>query len=306
MTRRADSVLILAVLLIWPASALAQGDLKKVDLRSPLLTPPLALEGVMEPIYKVNVLAQLDRKGAGKGTIELDTNAPVFNEFGLVAEGKNARPPMKLACTVGLVKSDAGQHLYEIKIPRVTTPLRWVTLDDGYFERLLVLGKDGKVKHVVVMTDEAREPLPPPCHPGCFPEGTLVRVPGGVAPIEKIRKGDLVTTVDPGGKTSPVKVADVFTTRNKLVKVRTSEGSLVTTRTQPLCLASGEFRLAGELRADDRIWGWKDGKKRELLVLDVTDTKREGQVFNLVLGDSIVFIAGDFLARSKPPFAVSD
>ena len=37
------------------------------------------------------------------------------------------------------------------------------------------------------------------------------------------------------------------------------------------------------------------------LLLRVTKTDRVVQVFNLVLNDSELFVAGGFLARSKPP-----
>lgn len=38
-------------------------------------------------------------------------------------------------------------------------------------------------------------------------------------------------------------------------------------------------------------------------VSHVTQTERTEQVFNVVLGDAELFIAGNFLARRKPPFA---
>ena len=45
-----------------------------------------------------------------------------------------------------------------------------------------------------------REPMPEPCHPGCFPRGTLVATPQGLRSIETIVVGDLVTTVLVGGE----------------------------------------------------------------------------------------------------------
>src|SRR5438874_1482413 len=65
-----------------------------------------------------------------------------------------------------------------------------------------------------------RQPLYPPCHPGCFPAGTLVRLPQGVAPIERIGEGDRVMTVGADGKPASGKVVSVFVTRNRLVNVR--------------------------------------------------------------------------------------
>jgi hypothetical protein len=148
----------------------------------------------------------------------------------------------------------------------------------------------------------AKEEIPTkPCHPGCFPAGTLVETPTGLRPIETIRAGEVVLGVRPDGTTAPVKVQSIFTTPNRLVKVRTDGGIVFTTETQPLCLTDGRFRAAGELQKGDRIWRWQDGKRQVVTVLDVTQTERAEPVHNLVLGDSEIFIAGGFLARSKPP-----
>jgi hypothetical protein len=143
--------------------------------------------------------------------------------------------------------------------------------------------------------------LPPPCHPGCFPARTPIRVPGGSQPIERLREGDLVTTVGPDGAAAPHKVASVFVTKNRLVEVRTEAGTLVTTETQPLALACGGLRAAGELKAGDRVFRWDGRERRAVTVRSVSPTGREEPVFNLILGDSAVFVAGGFLVRSKPP-----
>ena len=144
-----------------------------------------------------------------------------------------------------------------------------------------------------------------PCHPGCFPAGTAVRVPQGTTltdtkPIERIGQGDLVVTIDADGQPTSTAVVSVFITRNRLVNVRTDAGFLETTRTQPVCLQTGELRAAGELKAGDTIWRWDGARRQAATVREVTDG-RAAQVFNLVLGDPTVFIAGDFLVRSKPP-----
>jgi tRNA A-37 threonylcarbamoyl transferase component Bud32 len=144
------------------------------------------------------------------------------------------------------------------------------------------------------------------CHPGCFPAGTLVKTPTGTRPIKGLRAGDEVTAVLPGGAGYSARVQSVFTTRNRLLKVETDDGHLFTTKTQPLCLVDGSIQATGHLRAGDLIFRWKQGKRRAMRVLTVTATDRLETVFNLILGDGEVFIAGDFLARSKPPAVTSD
>jgi hypothetical protein len=140
-----------------------------------------------------------------------------------------------------------------------------------------------------------------PCHPGCFPAGTLIDMPNGSKPIECVREGDLITTVSADGIASQAVVAAVFIARNRLLEVRTDAGSLVTTQTQPLALVGGGLRAAGELEASERILRFHDGERRTATVRSVSATGRVEQVFNLILAEPGIFVANGFLARSKPP-----
>jgi hypothetical protein len=155
-----------------------------------------------------------------------------------------------------------------------------------------------------------------PCHPGCFPRGTLVDTPRGERAIESIQVGDALTAVLRGGEAATVNVQSVFVTRNRLWRIETEDGVLLTTEKQPLCRigqsdtsggTTGEFFggfmavPAGQLQPGDRILRRTDGELRAVNVLKVSRTDRIEKVFNLVLGNSEVFVAGGFLARSKPP-----
>ena len=46
-----------------------------------------------------------------------------------------------------------------------------------------------------------------------------------------------------------------------------------------------------------------NGERRAVKVLGISSADREAKVFNLVLGGTKGFMAGDFLVRSKPPSA---
>lgn len=148
---------------------------------------------------------------------------------------------------------------------------------------------------------EFRESYPEPCHPGCFPRGTLVETPRARRAIETIEAGDELLAFLPNGERVIGRVQSVFVTDNRLWEVITSEGKLLTTETQPLCLADYRTRPAGELEPGDTILRWQDGCLRSDAVVSVLSTGRVEKVFNLVLGDSKLFVAGGFLARSKPP-----
>jgi hypothetical protein len=140
-----------------------------------------------------------------------------------------------------------------------------------------------------------------PCHPGCFPQGTLVLTPSGPRRIESVAAGDEVVAFLSRGERTTRAVQSVFVTSNRLWEVTTEAGTLLTTETQPLCLATGEFRAAGELEPGDVILREAEGAATPTKVLDISRTERIEPVINLVLGDREAFVAGGYLARSKPP-----
>jgi hypothetical protein len=144
-----------------------------------------------------------------------------------------------------------------------------------------------------------------PCHPGCFPAGTKIAVGSETKAIETIKVGDSINTISKDGKLSQGKVTFIFVTTNRLYEVRSDKGTLVTTETQPLSLASGVLRAAGELREGDQIARWVDGARSLVTVKEVVETKRYEPVYNLVLGEPTLFIANGYLARSKPPAVVA-
>jgi hypothetical protein len=314
-------VMLLACALAASASACPQAQhpkapipkaqkTRKLVLMSDVNTPPVPLAEHGKPICVFRIEATVDEKGEGEGTLELDPNVRSYNEFGDIT-GVTEVGHLVLDCTIKFVKSGKSgarpprfeQHerrLYSIEGKKIASRLSLAIIDaEGRQGRLIIQSADGKGPTTVI---HVYQPLPPePCHPGCFPAGTSVMTPDGARPIDRIHAGDMVTTVRADGTTAPIKVQSVFVTPNRLVKVETDGGVLLTTLTQPLCLAGGQYRAAGELTAGDRIERWRDGKRESVTVLGVALTERYENVFNLVLGNLEVFIADGFLARSKPP-----
>jgi hypothetical protein len=271
-----------------------------------------------KPVYRVHLTARVDKNGEGNGMLVLDITPRRVDEFGL-PEVAAALPPVKLECSLKFVKKkklllgtagtpavEVEYRLFEIAGPKITSRLSLATEGDNWSSaRLLVSDKDGKGRIAVPV--RGPEPLlPPPCHPGCFPVGTPIHVPGGVKAVESLRIGDAVTKVGSDGTLGQGKVASVFATKNRLIEVRTEGATLTTTDTQPLALVGGELRPAGELKAGDRIYTWDGRERRAVAVRSVVATGREAQVFNLVLGEPVLFVAGGFLARSKPPAPAID
>lgn len=150
-------------------------------------------------------------------------------------------------------------------------------------------------------TPPTREKLQEPCHPGCFPKGTLVVTPSGLREIQTVGKGETVTIITADGTATTGPVESVFETCNKLLDLATDAGTLRTTETQPLCLVSGGFTDAGKLKPGDQIWKWADGKRTTVTVKEINPVEGTSAVFNLVVGTDKVFVANGFLARGKPP-----
>jgi hypothetical protein len=140
-----------------------------------------------------------------------------------------------------------------------------------------------------------------PCHPGCFPRGTLVDTPQGPRRIETIQIGEPLTAFLPSGQQIVARVQSIFVTQNRLWKIETSGGTLLTTEAQPLCVAFNRAIPAGELQPGDFVLFRAGMGQIPVEVVAAKPTGRTERVFNLVLGDSEVFVAGGFLARSKPP-----
>jgi hypothetical protein len=295
----------------------AQPEKETLELNSGPLHPGLPLAESSKGVFGVSLTAEVVKNRFGRGALVLDPDAPAFDEFGFRTPGGTLLP-IRLECTVNLVKKRkfqwqlrrGGQDitaeqewlLFRIQGPKITSRLflAMVAEKDAFIThgRLLVHDKDGKVRYAV---DVQTPPPHEPCHPGCFPAGTAIQVPGGTRPIERIRAGDLVTTVGPDGAGSSAKLVAVFVTRNRLVEVRTEAAALLTTTTQPFALAGGGLRAAGDLKAGDRIDRWNGGRRRATTVQSVSATGREEPVFNLILGDPAIFVANGHLVRSKPP-----
>jgi hypothetical protein len=297
-------------------AAAAEPDQVGVDISGGVEGRGLVVAESDKPVYRLQLTARVDKNGAGKGTLVLDPTQNAVDEFGF-PEVIAALPPVKLECSLKLVKkkkllsgrggappAEVEWRLFEITGPKITTRLALATEgDDWSFGRFIVSDKDGKERVAVSVRGPIQvvAPPPPPCHPGCFPAGTPIHVPGGTKAVDGLRVGDVVTTVGPDGAAGEGKVAAVFVTKNRLIEVRTEGKTLVTTEKQPLTLAGGGLRAAGKLKEGDRVAVWDGRERKSVAVKSVAATGREEKVFNLILGEGVLFVADGFLARSKPP-----
>ncbi len=204
--------------------------------------------------------------------------------------------------TVAEWQNAGGGHTTPASIPLVS---RWLGDEPiqtiGYYHH--VSERDRRRLARMFPEAELAESDPPqePCHPGCFPKGTLVQTPSGPRLIETIQAGDAITAFDLQGNAVDSRVQSVFITTNVLIQINTANGSLLTTKIQPLCLSDFRVIAAGKLQPGDVILRRDSGEMKPVKIIDISLTHRTEQVFNLVLGNPEIFIANGFLARSKPP-----
>jgi len=312
----------LALVLAFADVAAADELEKPVELSGVIDGRGLPMAECDSGVHRIKLTVQLNAKGEGTGTLTLDATPNPVDEYGFPITVK-ADPPVKLECTVkrtgtkkalaegppGAPANEVDWELYEITGPKIVSKLSLAreTRAGWTYARFLWATKEGKNRTLVMLQGpqpKLEVPPPPPCHPGCFPAGTKVVVPNGTKAVEDLRPGDAITTVGPDGKPGKGKVAQMFLTSNKLVEVEVEGRTLISTATQPLALADGKIRPAGELKTGDRIFVWEKGERGTATVKSVYVTDRTAPVYNVVLGDTTLFVAGGFVARTKPPAPV--
>ena len=93
---------LLAIALVALAPA-AEPEKTMIELRSGLVAPGLPLLENDKGIYGSRLSARVDKKGEWTGVLELDPNAPAYDEFGFVRAAADL-PPIRLECTLKFVK----------------------------------------------------------------------------------------------------------------------------------------------------------------------------------------------------------
>lgn len=160
---RRGMVLMAGCLALVSSRASAQGPITpNIELQSGPLTPAVFLDESRQPVHQIRLLVDSDGK---RGTLVLDPNDPEFNEFGDLVGGiltpqssgkPGGLPAVELECVIELMKAGPQNWLlFRVKGPGITSQLRVATrgpiLDAGP-ARLLVLGRDRRVKTVIDLT----------------------------------------------------------------------------------------------------------------------------------------------------------
>jgi hypothetical protein len=308
---------ILALALVLAATAAGDdSDKKTLELTGSIDGRGLPMAECDSGVHRIKL--EIDAKGEGPATLVLDQTPNLVDEWGAPVILKS-EPLVKLECVlkrVGKKKAlaegppgapaiEVEWELFEITGPKIVSKLSLAreTRTGWTYARFLWATKEGKNRTLVTLKgpEPERVLLPPPCHPGCFPPGTMIEVPTGTKRVDDLRAGDIVTTVGSDGKPARASITAMFMTKNRLVEVNIEGKTLITTMTQPLALADGKVRPAAELQPGDRIEVWSKGERSTATVKSVDVNLRDAPVYNVVVGDPALFVANGFVARTKPP-----
>ncbi|MGA2092950.1 MAG: polymorphic toxin-type HINT domain-containing protein [Sedimentisphaerales bacterium] len=136
---------------------------------------------------------------------------------------------------------------------------------------------------------------------GCFPAGVLISTPEGQIPIEKIRSGFMVTAITKNGRPVSAKVQATHRTKDYVISVWAGSKVLRTTAEHPICISTGGFCAAGELKPSDSVLQYCDDKTILAKIenrASATSAEQE-EVYNLTVDGPHTFIADGFVVHNK-------
>lgn len=135
---------------------------------------------------------------------------------------------------------------------------------------------------------------PPPPRPrgpySCFAKGTLVWTKTGKVPIEQVELGDFVLSqnVDSGELTYKPVLGKTIRPPSPMLKITTSNETLVTTLGHPFWVTGAGWRMAKELGDDAKLHGAK-GVTSVRAIEQVPDA----DAYNLIVGDFNTYFVGE-------------
>jgi hypothetical protein len=133
----------IAILAIGMAKG-AEPEKTAIELRSDVLVMGLPLSECEKGVYQIRLTGNVDNKGEGNGILELDPNAPTFDELGFQTVG-SILPVVKLDCSIKVAKK---KKFMMPDSPRIAAPLREV-------EWVIYSLEGPKIKSKLFLTMEA-------------------------------------------------------------------------------------------------------------------------------------------------------
>lgn len=136
---------------------------------------------------------------------------------------------------------------------------------------------------------------------GCIENGTEILTPGGMVPIERMRPGDKITALVKG-RFQEASVAGCMSVQSsEFIEIVLSNRIVSVTAEHPVAVDNGVFRLAGYLKAGDKVIAWDEGAKSEP-VISVNRKLKSNNAYNLMVSPGGTYVAGNIVVHNKGCF----
>ncbi|MFC1594203.1 PQQ-binding-like beta-propeller repeat protein [Candidatus Omnitrophota bacterium] len=138
----------------------------------------------------------------------------------------------------------------------------------------------------------------------CFLEGTSISMANGtIKPIEEIKVGDMVLSVDEENKTVTNKVTGLFVhpeTKGYLL-VETAAGRQLRVTKDHRVYSGGEYKQIGMLTIDSPLTLLQDGKLVETRITSMRKVNTTQTVYNFEVENSHTYFAEGYLVHNRKP-----
>jgi predicted lipid-binding transport protein (Tim44 family) len=137
---------------------------------------------------------------------------------------------------------------------------------------------------------------------GCLEQGTLILTPAGNVPVEQLRPGDAVLTVNAGKLRRATVQARIEVQPEEYLSLTVAGRTLKVTPEHPFAVGDGEFRLASHLRAGDTLRWWDGHRLQSAALGSIERVKAAHPAFDLLVAPFGMFLADGVLVHNKGCF----
>ncbi|MBN2018893.1 MAG: TIM44-like domain-containing protein [Sedimentisphaerales bacterium] len=137
---------------------------------------------------------------------------------------------------------------------------------------------------------------------GCVEGGTLILTPAGSIAVEQLKPGDKVISLS-GSASAESKVQDLYSVKPDYYYELTLEGRILrVTKEHPVAIDSGTYRMAGVLKAGDKVYIGEDNEIRDVAIQSIKNVPAATSAYNLLVSPGGTYFANGVVVHNKGCF----
>ena len=137
---------------------------------------------------------------------------------------------------------------------------------------------------------------------GCLAKGTPIPTPAGAIAIENLRVGDPVWSVAEGELHAETVQALTETGTDRYLEILAGDSRIVITPEHPVMAGPGEYRIAGLLKAGDRVYRMRHGNLDAVPIRSIQPVREDRPAYNLMVMPGGTFIPAGIVVHNKGCF----